>query len=61
MFIKIGEFTINTDNIKYAEEHVNEMTSIYFVGGGDISLNENQANALWVLLARLDVDEAANQ
>ena len=61
MFIKIGEFTINTDNIKYAEEHANQTTSVYFVGGGDISLSENEANTLWVLLARLDADEAAKQ
>jgi hypothetical protein len=61
MFIKIGGFTINTDNINYAEEHANHMTSIYFVGGGNIELSENEAKALWVLLARLDADEAANQ
>ena len=52
MFIKATKYTINTDRIVYSEDFPNGTTSIYFVDGKQLSLDEEDARALWGMLQR---------
>ncbi len=57
MFIKLDKYTINTDNINYAEKFVNGVTVIYFNGNGpSIQISDDEANKLWAILEPVDIE-----
>jgi ABC-type Fe3+-hydroxamate transport system substrate-binding protein len=56
MFIKIGEDTINTDNITYAKEQQNGITVIYFgAPNHNIQIYKDDAEMLWKWLNREEI------
>lgn len=58
MFLRIGNFTINTDNINYAERMNNNMTYIRFsCGGADLTIPTDDADKIWAALTVEPVDD----
>ena len=52
MFIKTDQYTINTDQILYAEAGTDNSASIYFTNGKSIAVTEQEAKELWGMCGR---------
>jgi hypothetical protein len=56
MFIKIGEYTINTDNITFADIDDAGRTIIFFGASlHRINVSKDEAESLWTLLNRVEI------
>jgi hypothetical protein len=53
MFIKAGDYTINTNNITHIQHHADGQTlDVYFIGGQSVSLQGEAATYLLKALER---------
>lgn len=52
MFIKTESYTVNTDQIVWAQMHENDTCSVYLVGGKSIILMPNEVKEFWAMIGR---------